>query len=355
MEMELVSKKHQAISKNILERNDFRFDEKVYRYLDIDPKNHTDMDEIVLDFIASKNLPRTRIEYASDIRNFKTFFSMERNEELLGIRHQQGKKYLLWLEQESLSSSVIKRRITVMRGLFDWIRGYFEEYGNEEHKIIANPFKLIKGPKVQQDMLATASLSEKEINAFIASVAPDKDTDIARDIVERNRCMLLLHLSTGVRASELVQAKPSSFLPYGTDNVVYRYVSKGWEIKESVIEHRLYERLRGYSERCGIEKDSFLFRSLSQNPQNRKDQAMNISSYWDMVQKYAEKSELKKHIGTHSLRASFITLLHEKGLWVQEIKDAVGHKSIQMTSHYIKSHYDSKKKWSRVMNSLLEF
>lgn len=227
MEIELVSKNSRAISKSVLERNDFRFDEKVYRYLGIDPKNHTDMDEIVLDFIGSKNLPRTRIEYASDIRNFKTFFSMERNEGLLGIHHQQGKKYLLGLEQENLSPSVIKRRITVMRGLFDWIRGYFEEYGNDEHKTIANPFRLIKGPRVQQDMLATTSLSEKEINTFIASVVPDRNTDIARDIAERNRCMLLLHLSTGVRASELVQAKLSSFLPYGVDNIVYRYISKG--------------------------------------------------------------------------------------------------------------------------------
>lgn len=227
MEIELVSKKHQAVSKNILERNNFRFDEKVYCYLDIDPGNHTDIDEIVLDFIGSKNLPRTRIEYASDIRNFKAFFSMERNEELLAIRHQQGKKYLLALEQANLSPSVIKRRITVMRGLFDWIRGYFEEYGNEKHKTIPNPFRLIKGPKVQQDILATASLSEKEINTFIASVVPDKDTETAKDMAERNRCMLLLHFSTGIRASELVQAKLSSFLPYGADNVVYRYVSKG--------------------------------------------------------------------------------------------------------------------------------
>lgn len=82
---------------------------------------------------------------------------------------------------------------------------------------------------------------------------------------------------------------------------------------------------------------------------------MNIASYWDIVQKYATKSGLGKHIGTHSLRASFITLLHSKGMDVVQIKEAVGHKSIQMTSHYIKSHYDSKKKGSQVMNSILEF
>lgn len=242
-----------------------------------------------------------------------------------------------------------------MRGLFNWIRGYFEEYGDKNTKIIPNPFHLIKWPKVQQDILATVSLSEKEINTLIASIISEKDTDAARNITERDRCMILLHLSTWIRVSELVQAKMSSFMPYGTDNVVYRYVSKWGEIKESVIEYRLYDRISTFANWHEIWKDSFLFHSLSRNPHHRKDQPMNISSYWDIIQKYAKNSGLRKHIGTHSIRASFITLLHEKGLWVQEIKDAVGHKSIQMTSHYIKSHYDSKKKGSRVMNSLLEF
>lgn len=74
MRGELIVRKSDAISKNGLERNDFRFDEKVYRYLGIDPSDHGDFDEILLDFIGSKNLPRTQIEYASDIRNFKEFF-----------------------------------------------------------------------------------------------------------------------------------------------------------------------------------------------------------------------------------------------------------------------------------------
>lgn len=144
MEIELIPKNTHTISKNVLDRNDFRFSEKVYRYLGIDPNNHTDFDEIILDFIGSKNLPRTQIEYASDIRNFKEFFLMLGNGDLLTIHYQQAKKYTLSLSQANLSPSIIKRRITVMRGLFNWIRGYFEEYGDKNTKIIPNPFHLIK-------------------------------------------------------------------------------------------------------------------------------------------------------------------------------------------------------------------
>jgi hypothetical protein len=120
--------KSRAIGKQILERNNFRFHEKVYRYLDIDPKDHTDFDEIILDFIGSKNLPRTQIEYAGDIRNFKEFFPLALNGDLLEIRHQQAKQYTLSLAARKLSPTIIKRRISVMRGLYDWIKGYIEQY-----------------------------------------------------------------------------------------------------------------------------------------------------------------------------------------------------------------------------------
>lgn len=240
------------ISAQVLDRNDFRFDEKVYRYLCIDPKDHTDFDEIILDFIGSKNLPRTQIEYSADIRNFKDFFDMKTNGDLLEIRHQQAKKYVLELEHKKLSPTVIKRRISVMRGLYEWVKGYIEQYVDTGAKTIPNPFRLIKGPRVQQDIMATASLSEKEINELIASIQPEKNTGTALEIADRDRCMVLLHLSTGVRVSELVQAKLSSFQPYGEDNVVFRYISKGGEIKESVIEFRLYDRIQSYSDRYEI-------------------------------------------------------------------------------------------------------
>lgn len=133
---------------------------------------------------------------------------------MLTIRHQQALKYKLALEHKRLSPTIIKRRITVMRGVFDYIKGYIEQYVDSGAQTIPNPFRLIKGPKVQQDIMATKSLSETEINAFITSIVPERNTDIYREIAERDRCMILLHLSTGIRVSELVQAKPSSFYPY---------------------------------------------------------------------------------------------------------------------------------------------
>jgi site-specific recombinase XerD len=75
--------------------------------------------------------------------------------------------------------------------------------------------------------MATSSLSEQEINSFILAISPDKKSDIAIQIAERDRCMILLHLSTGVRVSELVQAKITSFRPYEADSMLYRFISKG--------------------------------------------------------------------------------------------------------------------------------
>jgi site-specific recombinase XerD len=166
----------------------------------------------------------------------------------------------------------------------------------------------------------------------------------------------LLHAHTWIRVSELLQTKLWSFNNYQDQNICIEYISKWWDIKTSLIEYRLFNLIKAYCDRYSIFKDDYVFHPLSNNTKrNIKSKSISISHYWVMLKYYWRKAWIEKEIKTHSIRATYITLLHLQWLNIQEIKDSVWHKSIQMTSHYIKSDDDSKKKSSRVMNWLLDY
>lgn len=343
-------------------RNEYHLPDKVYEYLWIEKKwaMRDDIDEIILDYISSKHLPRTQIEYANDIKQFKEFYDIKHNYEFLLLKHTHAKKYMIYLENNcnKLSPSIIKRRLSVLNQMFEYMKDYAEQITNENDKVklLKNPFKLIKWPKVQQDSLKTSALTEKELNDLITVIIPEKDTELEIQTKQRDKLLILLHVQTWVRVDELLQAKLMSFSIHKEEYVSYWYKSKWWKIKESLIEFRLFNLIQAFCDRYWIGKNDYIFHPLSQNPLNyRKDKSISQVYYRKILKEYWAKAWISKHLKTHSLRATFITLLHTKGMDIQQIKDAVGHNSIAMTSLYIKSHMDSKESANKIMKGLLEY
>lgn len=389
-QLDLLPENNSIVQKSeSFERNDFWLPEKVYEYLNIskDPELRDDIDEILLDYISSKHQPRTQIEYANDIRQFKIFLSLidkygwgdlpkdkseyahivkvekelyknKANFELLMIKHPTAKKYLLFLENDlKLSADIIQRRLSVLNQFYQYLKDFAEQMVQENEKIIIlkNPFKLIVTPKIQASHLKTSALTETEINKLIWVIVPRNQTDLEIQLKERDKLLILLHIHTGLRVSELLQTKPESF-SLTFENAIIKFIAKGWEIRESLIELRLFNHIKAYCDRYFIWKKDYIFHPLSSNPlNNTKDKSISQVFYRTMLKEYWELAGITKHLKTHSIRATYITLLHLKGLNIQEIKDSVGHKDIQMTSHYIKSHLDSKKKSSRIMNGIVDY
>jgi hypothetical protein len=60
----------------ITNKNDFNLPIKVYEYLEIDLSNYNNFEEIILNFISSKKITRTQIEYSNEIRHFKKYFGI---------------------------------------------------------------------------------------------------------------------------------------------------------------------------------------------------------------------------------------------------------------------------------------
>ncbi len=199
-------------------------------------------------------------------------------------------------------------------------------------------------------------MTEDELNSLISVITPEKDTENEVQSKQRDKLLIILHAQTWVRIDELLQAKIELFKEYKEWFVAYLYRSKGWKYKESLIEQKLYEMLIAYCNRYWVSNWDYIFHPLSQNPlNNTKSKPISQVYYRMMLKNYWIRAWITKKLKSHTLRATFITLLHTKWLDIQEIKDAVWHNSIAMTSLYIKSHMNSKEKASNTIKKMIDY
>ena len=72
----------------------------------------------------------------------------------------------------------------------------------------------------------------------------------------------------------------------------------------------------------------------------------------NLVKKYADAAGITKHITPHKCRSTFATNLYSETNDVYMIKDALHHKSLETSKHYINGALERKKKAAKVAGSL---
>lgn len=185
-----------------------------------------------------------------------------------------------------------------------------------------NPTALISAPKIHRSLPQT--LGENEVELLLQ--APDVESAYGL----RDRCMLELMYSSGLRVSELVG------LQLGQVNAnlgLVRLVGKG--NKERVVP-------------VGEEALHWLSRYLRQGrPDLQKTGAVNdmlfLSSrgsgitrqaFWQNIKKYLLKAGVKTVFSPHSLRHAFATHLLNHGADLRTVQMLLGHSSLSTTQIY---------------------
>jgi integrase/recombinase XerD len=201
------------------------------------------------------------------------------------------------------------------------IKGFFK-YLLSEELIEKDPTTLIEGPRLGRKLPDTLDYSE------IVTLLDAIDLSIPGG--GRNRAILEVLYSSGLRVSELVELKRANIY---FDLGFLRVVGKGNKERLVPIGKDAMKYLRIYLEEIrvhipvqkGFEGYVFL---------NRRGKKTSRVTVFLMIKALAAKIGLKKAISPHTFRHSFATHLIEGGADLRAVQEMLGHESITTTEIY---------------------
>ncbi len=198
-----------------------------------------------------------------------------------------------------------------------------------------NPMDLIEAPKLQQTLPDTLSVAE--IDQLIAAI------DLTSNEGERNRAMLELLYSCGLRVSELVTLRISDLF---FDEGFIRVSGKGSKQRFVPIAHSTQKYIDHYKDEVRVHQtivkgfEDILFL-------NRRGKQLTRAMIFTIIKNLAIEIDLNKNISPHTFRHSFATHLLSNGADLRAIQMMLGHESITTTEIYV--HLDK-----RFLNEVLQ-
>lgn len=201
----------------------------------------------------------------------------------------------------------------------------FYKYLLFEEKLESDPTELIEGPKIGRKLPDT--LSYPEIEKLFEAI------DLSTPEGGRNRAMLEVLYSSGLRVSELVSLQLNNiFFDIGFVRVIgkgnkERLVPVGRDAQKYL---KIYiDEIRGKYPHKAPEKgnESFVFL-------NRNGMKLTRVMVFTVIKNLANTIGLKKRISPHTFRHSFATHLIEGGADLRAVQEMLGHESITTTEIY---------------------
>lgn len=187
--------------------------------------------------------------------------------------------------------------------------------------IEVDPSELLEGPRIGQHLPEV--LAVEEIDSLIASV------DMTKDEGPRNRAILEVLYSCGLRVSELTNLKLSEL--YMEEEFI-RVEGKGSKERLVPISHRAINEIKNYlpiriEGKIKNGEEDFVFL-------NRRGAHLTRVMIFYIIKETAQRAGLEKTISPHTFRHSFATHLLEGGANLRAIQAMLGHESLSTTEIY---------------------
>jgi len=251
--------------------------------------------------------------YLRDVQKL-AHFAEEKKLNELQITKVEVKEFIVEINKEGISARSQSRIISGIKAFYKYL--ILEDY------IKINPTELIESPKIGMKLPDTLSVSE--IDDLISAI------DLSHPQGERNRAILEVLYSCGLRVSELTNLKLSNIrFKEGYVKVVGKGNKERFApIGSSAIKYLniyLNEIRKHQNIKKGSEDIVFL---------NRRGNKLTRVMIFTIIKQLAEKIGLKKKISPHTFRHSFATHLIEGGADLRAIQEMLGHESITTTEIY---------------------
>ncbi len=259
--------------------------------------------------IEKKYSKNTIISYNNDLTKFEKYF--QNKKKLKELNNQDIKDYIKFISQDENSKSVA-RNISSLKSFYKFL--LIENY------ISKNPLETIARPKIKKDLPKV--LSEIEVEKLLNIQLEDHYS-------YRNKAMLELMYSSGLRVSELINL---TITDIDLEMDCVRIFGKG--SKERIIP------LGDYAKEALNEYITYHRRSLlKQKPSNylflsSRGDKMTRQAFFKIIKKLARIQGIKTEFSPHTLRHSFATHLLKHGADLRSIQELLGHSDVSSTQIY---------------------
>lgn len=271
------------------------------------------MQKHIEDFISyllfeKKYSNNTVKSYKRDLERFKKYF---KNKNINTIDKKDIEKYIEYLNQD-LDTRSISRSISTLKSFYKYLK-----LNKEVSRI---PTDTITNPKLKKYLPKV--LSEEEINKLL-------DINLNNNFDYRNKAMLELMYSSGLRVSELVNLKVNDI---DLKNEAVRIFGKG--SKERIVPLNEYATTALKAYILNHRKELFKHGENDYLFLNNHGNKMTRQGLFKILKKIAQEKNIKTDFSPHTLRHSFATHLLKHGADLRSIQELLGHSDISSTQIY---------------------
>ena len=253
--------------------------------------------------------------YMRDVEKLKQFIELSGSKSSpLKTSAKELQRFIHYINEIGMSAYSQARILSGLKAFF--------KYLTYEELIDQNPAALLEGPKLGRKLPDT--LEYVEIVKLLEAI------DLSSPEGARNRAMLEILYSSGLRVSELVDLRLANIY---FDIGFLRVIGKGNKERLVPVGRDAMKYLKIYLDEVrihvpvqkGFENVAFL---------NRRGRKLSRVMVFLVIKGLVAKIGLRKTISPHTFRHSFATHLIEGGADLRAVQEMLGHESITTTEIY---------------------
>jgi integrase/recombinase XerD len=259
----------------------------------------------------SKNTIEAYLHDADKLTQFIDYFRLNLSPQEVTTKHLRD--FVQWIHEMGLSAFTQARIISGVKAFF--------EYLIADEMIAASPAELIESPRLARALPDV--LQPSEIDRIINGI------DLSQPLAHRNRAIIEVLFSCGLRVSELTALKLTHI---NFEEQYIRVTGKGDKERLVPIGKTALKQIRNYlHERSTIKQDRaaedivFL---------NNRGKGLSRVMVFLIIKKLVKEAGINKVISPHTFRHSFATVLVENGADLRAVQEMLGHSSITTTEIY---------------------
>jgi len=289
------------------------------------------------------------MKLSSHLRNYLVYLEIEKGRSQMTIRNYEFylARFIEWAKDpapEDIDDDMILKYRLFLNRLEDPQRGPLKKNTQNYHLIALRSFfkflarkniKTLAAEKIElakQGFHEPTFLEAKDMENLLEAPMKTEDSPLLQ---ARDRAILELFFSTGMRVSELANLKKDQV---NLERDEFSVRGKGDKVRVVFVSHQARHWLKSY---LALRKDEspymFIRHDRAAGGSGKEKEAagpITPRSIERLVKHYALVAGITKNISPHSLRHSFATDLLMNGADLRSVQSMLGHSSITTTQIY---------------------